>query len=169
MATIGVFSGENLLSANGRDDYFVRVLTCPASNPDVREATCKGYPVGAPTVYKPTGILHDYGENQKMYFGLITGSQDNNLEGGVLRKNISDFAGEIDAGDGPVPYERRRHRPHDRQAAHDRWRLRRRHDQQPEQRQQLELGQRLRQLRLDRRSRHQPTANAACGATRWPR
>ncbi|MCY7354815.1 MAG: fimbrial protein [Lysobacter sp.] len=88
--------------SSGRADYLVRVLTCPASNPAVRESTCKGYPVTGPTVYKPTGILHDYGENQKMYFGLITGSQDNNLEGGVLRKNISDFAGEIDPATGQI-------------------------------------------------------------------
>ena len=104
-ATIGAsFLGEPVASADGRDDYFVRVLTCPASNPDVREATCKGYPVGAPTVYKPTGILHDYGENQKMYFGLITGSQDNNLEGGVLRKQHQRFRRRDRRSDGPDPH-----------------------------------------------------------------
>ncbi len=85
-----------------RTDYAVRVLTCPAGNPDVRESTCKGYPVANPTVYKPTGILHDYGESQKMFFGLITGSQNNNLEGGILRRNISNFADEIDPATGQI-------------------------------------------------------------------
>ena len=88
--------------SSGRNDYLVRVLTCPTSNAAVRESTCKGYPIAAPTVYKPTGILHDYGENQKMYFGLITGTQDNNLEGGVLRRNISDFASEINPASGQI-------------------------------------------------------------------
>ena len=78
-----------------RDDYAVRVLTCPSATPAAREATCKAYPNGGTPIYKPTGILHDYGETQKMYFGLITGSQRNNLEGGVLRKNVSNFADEI--------------------------------------------------------------------------
>jgi type IV pilus assembly protein PilY1 len=73
-----------------RTDYNVRVQVCP-DDTDLQDATCKKYG----DHYKPTGILHDYGENQKMYFGLITGSQFDNLEGGVLRKNISNFADEI--------------------------------------------------------------------------
>jgi len=83
-----------------RDDYAVRVLTCPASDATVRDATCKFYPNGGTPVYKPTGILHDYGETQKMYFGLITGSQNNNLEGGILRRNVLNFADEIDPDTG---------------------------------------------------------------------
>ncbi len=83
-----------------RNDYLVRVVTCLASSADVRESTCKAYPNGGTTLYKPTGILHDYGETQKMYFGLITGSQANNLEGGILRRNMVNFADEIDADTG---------------------------------------------------------------------
>ena len=59
--------------------------------------TCKAYPNGH---FKPTGILHDYGESERMYFGLITGSQQNNLEGGKLRRNVGNFAGEINANTG---------------------------------------------------------------------
>ncbi|MFZ1392507.1 MAG: PilC/PilY family type IV pilus protein, partial [Dokdonella sp.] len=80
-----------------RDDYLVRVQSCPSSNAAFREPTCKAYPNGQ---YKPTGILHDYGETQRMYFGLITGTQYNNLEGGVLRRNVADFASEIDPANG---------------------------------------------------------------------
>lgn len=79
-----------------RDDYLVRVETCPADE-TLRDTTCKVYPNGQA---KPTGILHDYGESQRMYFGLITGSQRNNLEGGVLRRNVSNFASEIEPNSG---------------------------------------------------------------------
>lgn len=82
--------------ASDMTDYAVRVRACP-SDAALRDATCKTYPGGS---HKPTGILHDYGETQRMYFGLITGSQRNNLEGGQLRRNISNFAEEIDAESG---------------------------------------------------------------------
>ncbi len=81
-------------TATSREDYQVRVLTCP-STAALREDNCKAYGTGGSTVYKPTGILHDFGETNRMYFGLLTGAQRNNLEGGVLRRNISSFADEI--------------------------------------------------------------------------
>ncbi|KPN20989.1 hypothetical protein AO715_14490 [Xanthomonas sp. Mitacek01] len=77
-------------------DMLVRVEACP-STAALRDTTCKVYPNGT---VKPTGILHDYGESQRMYFGLITGSQRNNLEGGVLRRNVENFASEIDPNNG---------------------------------------------------------------------
>lgn len=93
----GLFWKHETPPASRRDDYAVRVLSCPDTPAAARESTCKAYPNGH---FKPTGILHDYGETQKMYFGLITGSQRNNLEGGVLRRNVSDFASEINATTG---------------------------------------------------------------------
>ena len=89
---------KNTASASGRDDYLVRVQACPG-NEALRDSSCRAYPNGH---YKPTGILHDYGMTQRMYFGLITGSQPNNLEGGVLRRNISNFADEINAQTGQI-------------------------------------------------------------------
>ncbi|MEN1959069.1 PilC/PilY family type IV pilus protein [Luteimonas sp. MJ246] len=77
-------------------DRYVRVEACPG-NADYRDATCKAYPSGS---HKPVGILHDYGEGQRMYFGLIAGSQANNIEGGVLRRNIENFANEVNANTG---------------------------------------------------------------------
>ncbi|MEN1970960.1 PilC/PilY family type IV pilus protein [Luteimonas sp. MJ204] len=77
-------------------DKFVRVEACPA-NAAYRDSICRTYPGGS---HKPTGILHDYGERQRMYFGLITGSQANNLQGGVLRRNIENFALEVNATTG---------------------------------------------------------------------
>lgn len=79
-----------------RQDYFVRVQACP-SDPALQDSSCRRYPSG---VFKPTGILHDYGETGRMMFGLITGSQRNNLEGGVLRRNVADFRNEINPDTG---------------------------------------------------------------------
>ncbi len=92
----GLFMFTPAINAS-RDDYYVRVQSCPSSNAALRESTCKAYPNGQ---FKPTGILHDYGETSRMYFGLITGSQFNNLEGGVLRRNMRSFGDEIIANTG---------------------------------------------------------------------
>lgn len=90
---------QRVIPATTRDDYAVRVLSCPSgsANAGVREASCKKYPNDQ---YKPTGILHDYGETSRMYFGLITGSQFDNLQGGVLRRNVSSFGDEINSNTG---------------------------------------------------------------------
>lgn len=62
---------------------------------------CKAYTKPDGTVsYKPVGILQNYGETGKIKFGLITGSYDSNLSGGILRKNISSFSDEIDPNTG---------------------------------------------------------------------
>lgn len=89
---------QNTAAASRRDDYKVRLQVCPDTE-SLRDSSCRAYPDGH---YKPTGILHDYGMTQRMYFGLITGSQPNNLEGGVLRRNISNFADEVDAQTGQI-------------------------------------------------------------------
>lgn len=87
----------NVAGTAGIQDYKVRVEVCPSSSADLREETCKQYPDGN---WKPTGILHDYGEEERMYFGLITGTQANNIEGGVLRSNVSSFANEVNSDNG---------------------------------------------------------------------
>nr|MCU0755729.1 hypothetical protein [Xanthomonadales bacterium] len=75
-------------------DYITRVEVCKAG---LAEANCKTYPNGNS---KPTGLLHDYGENDTMMFGMITGSFNNNTEGGVLRKAVSSFRNEVDPSSG---------------------------------------------------------------------
>ena len=78
-------------------DYNLRVVACSGDNAQLREASCKAYPnSGGKTIYKPTGLLHDFGENEKMYFGLLTGSYEKNIAGGILRRNISNFSEEVD-------------------------------------------------------------------------
>jgi type IV pilus assembly protein PilY1 len=76
------------------DDYTVRVQVCKSN---LLESNCKLYPNNQ---YKPTGLLHDYGEGNQMYFGLLSGSYTNNLQGGVLRRAISSFSSEVDSSTG---------------------------------------------------------------------
>ena len=71
------------------EDLVVRVEVCKTG---LSEPNCKVYPSGTA---KPTGILHQYGEDDRMRFGLLTGSNDNNLQGGILRKNVESFANEV--------------------------------------------------------------------------
>lgn len=75
-------------------DFHAKVQVCQA---DMPEANCKRYPGGN---YKPIGLLQRHGEGNSMYFGLITGSYAKNTSGGVLRKNISSIADEIQANTG---------------------------------------------------------------------
>ena len=77
-------------------DYIVRVEVCDSGfiqNGD----SCKQYPNGG---WKPIGILQEYGENDRMLFGLLTGSYENNTSGGVLRKAVSSLTDEIDPNTG---------------------------------------------------------------------
>ncbi|MEY4978206.1 MAG: hypothetical protein RLZZ352_476 [Pseudomonadota bacterium] len=69
--------------------YSIRVEVCTATFNN----GCKQYPNGN---YKPTGLLHEYGENDAMYFGLLTGTYNKSSEGGVLRKVVSSFKEEVD-------------------------------------------------------------------------
>lgn len=70
-------------------DYTVRVAVCT----DTYHGTgCKQYLNGH---YKPFGILHEYGENDAILFGLITGSYDKNMSGGRLREVVSSFRNEV--------------------------------------------------------------------------
>ena len=78
-------------------DYVVRVDACVSG---LLESECRGYPANSPTAYKPVGILQQYGENDRMAFGLITGSYTKNESGGVLRKNISSLTDEINPATG---------------------------------------------------------------------
>ncbi|MEZ5475547.1 MAG: PilC/PilY family type IV pilus protein [Steroidobacteraceae bacterium] len=75
-------------------DYTVRVQVCL---PGLLEVNCQQYPHGN---YKPVGLLQEHGANDKMLFGLLTGSYAKNTRGGVLRKAVGTISDEIDATDG---------------------------------------------------------------------
>ncbi|RMF18735.1 MAG: fimbrial assembly protein [Gammaproteobacteria bacterium] len=87
-----------LCIANGKadslSDFEVRVEVCRVG---LLEPNCKLYPSG---YAKPTGILHQYGETGRMHFGLLSGSYDNNTDGGILRRNIGPFVPEVNVSDG---------------------------------------------------------------------
>jgi len=78
-----------------QEDRTVRVEVCTASF----YTDCKLYPNGQ---YKPIGLLHDYGEQDAMLFGLITGSYDKHMSGGRLRKVISSFSDEVNSTTGQL-------------------------------------------------------------------
>ncbi len=85
----GFAAGRGTNHDNGQ--YIVRVQAC-ASASLLGNEKCKQYPSGN---YKPVGLLHVYGEPGLMKFGLMTGSYQKNVSGGVLRKNVSSFADEV--------------------------------------------------------------------------
>jgi type IV pilus assembly protein PilY1 len=69
-----------------RQDLTVRVRVCTNAFND----GCTQYPNNR---YKPTGTLHQYADTAQ--FGLITGSYDNHMSGGRLRKVMSSFQNEF--------------------------------------------------------------------------
>jgi type IV pilus assembly protein PilY1 len=73
----------------------IKVEVCP-TDATLREDNCVAYANGA----KPTGILHDYGSADKMFFGLTSGSFQNNMSGGVLRRQLGSFTKEFNASTG---------------------------------------------------------------------
>lgn len=75
----------------GGTDFNVQVKAC-VSAALIGTEKCRQYPDGN---YKPIGLLQVYGENDLMRFGLMTGSYNKNISGGVLRKNIGVLTDEI--------------------------------------------------------------------------
>lgn len=62
---------------------------------------CKQY---GSSSYKPFGLLQKYGESGQMLFGLMTGTYDKNISGGVLRQNVVNFSQEVDPTNGTFTY-----------------------------------------------------------------
>ncbi len=88
-----VLAASGATLGNGtRTDYTVRVEVCTAT---FHANDCQAYGSG----YKPVGLLHQYTDNS-MLFGLLTGSYDQNMSGGVLRKVVSAFSNEVNSSDG---------------------------------------------------------------------
>lgn len=84
-------SGSFPLGTGLAENFTVRAEVC--KTPFTNE--CKRYPNGTSGSFKPIGLLHEYGENEAMLFGLMTGSYDKHMSGGRLRKVISSFANEV--------------------------------------------------------------------------
>ena len=71
---------------------FVEVCKTGLIDHAANAENCRRYPDGN---YKPTGLLQEYGENETIHFGLMTGTYGKNTKGGVLRKNIGPISDEI--------------------------------------------------------------------------
>ncbi|MCY0856154.1 hypothetical protein [Cupriavidus sp. D39] len=75
--------------------YYARVQVCIAGL--IGNDNCRAYN----SAQKPIGLLHTYsGISGSMLFGLMTGTYDRNISGGVLRRNAQDFNTEINSTDG---------------------------------------------------------------------
>ena len=71
----------------------VYVESCVARMDAESSSYCKSY---VDDKYKPIGLLQRYGEDGNIRFGLISGSYDKNISGGLLRRNITRLAGSGD-------------------------------------------------------------------------
>ena len=95
------WSTEITVPSSDMDDYVVQVEVCDSA---FLSDNCQEYPGTDEDVfnYKPVGLLHQFGENNSMLFGLLTGSFTHpyNTRGGLLRKNIQSFRDEVDSTTG---------------------------------------------------------------------
>lgn len=91
-------SGRGLGTGQDTGAFNARVQVCVASL--IGTENCKQYGSN----YKPYGLLQKYGETGQMLFGLMTGTYDKNISGGVLRQNVTNFASEIDPDTGIFTY-----------------------------------------------------------------
>ncbi|MDT0496326.1 hypothetical protein RM530_02950 [Algiphilus sp. W345] len=73
-----------------KGDYVVRIEVCTTNFEEGDR--CKKYPDGT---YKPIGLLQEYGDGERMWFGLIAGSYSKNKSGGAIMKNAEPFTDEI--------------------------------------------------------------------------
>lgn len=87
-------SADNYLVST---NFEVKVKVCDSSKG--LEDNCKLY---GTKIYKPTGLIQQYGDTDKMRFGLLTGSYLQNLQGGLLRKNIGVITDEVDPTTGII-------------------------------------------------------------------
>lgn len=94
-------SGQEIRTNVTPEDFIVRVRVCGAGTYTEGKSSCRLYSNGNA---KPTGLLQDYGENDQMYFGLLSGSYGKPHEGGVLRKAVSSVRGEMYLDSGRFRY-----------------------------------------------------------------
>lgn len=85
----------------GYGNYVARVQVCVPglinTNPEDDNEKCRNYSTGN---VKPIGLLQEFGENDSIHFGLITGSYSKNKSGGVLRKAVGSIKNEINPNTG---------------------------------------------------------------------
>lgn len=89
----GAFEPDSATEGLGSVDYVVRVQACVTGLLGAEK--CKEYATN--NSFKPIGLLQVYGDPGLIHFGLMTGSYNKNISGGVLRKNTGTFTNEINA------------------------------------------------------------------------
>ncbi|WP_439510693.1 pilus assembly protein [Marinimicrobium koreense] len=96
----GIYAHSSSPTKDGEDDsalnadYNVRVEVCDENFVSSDNASgCVAYGESL----KPTGLLQEFGEDESIYFGLMTGTYSANKSGGALRKNVGSMANEINA------------------------------------------------------------------------
>ncbi len=102
----GKFEDGNDVTSKS-SNRIIRRVQVKVCDPSYHREECKAYPGDLANstdddIYKPVGLLQKYGEPERMYFGLLSGSYEKNTSGGVLRKNISSIADEVDATTGKI-------------------------------------------------------------------
>jgi type IV pilus assembly protein PilY1 len=85
-------SSTSPVKANSDSKEFNAQVKVCVSIALVGQEKCKSYTA---TSIKPTGLIQEFGDDDKMFFGLMTGSFQKNKDGGVLRKNVTAFSDEI--------------------------------------------------------------------------
>ncbi|MDO3384880.1 PilC/PilY family type IV pilus protein [Gilvimarinus sp. SDUM040013] len=91
-------SGINAHSSNPDTvdaTLIVRVEVCANGISATNNEKCEVYGADGNGL-KPAGLLQKYGQDDSIWFGLMTGSYLKSKSGGVLRKNVSSMADEID-------------------------------------------------------------------------
>jgi type IV pilus assembly protein PilY1 len=84
------------------NDMTVRVEVCSDTDGPT-SARCRQYPKN--NSYKPAGLLQQYGEDETIKFGLVSGSYGGNTKGGVLRKNVTPLVGNTDSSKNELDLE----------------------------------------------------------------
>ncbi len=83
----------------GEKNYIARVQACVTGL--IGHERCKQYPNGN---YKPIGLLQVYGDDDQLYFGMVAGSYNKHVSGGVLIRNVGSITDEVNvATDGTFP------------------------------------------------------------------
>ena len=97
LETVPVLEGEVSRPPPGTD-YIVNVQACVAGQDAELSDYCRDYG----SVYKPAGILQENSEDGAVHFGLMTGTHEQKMSGGILRRNIKALAGNVDANENEV-------------------------------------------------------------------
>lgn len=93
-------SSPSYTAGLGEKSYTARVQVC-ASEALIGHERCKQYPDGN---YKPVGLLQVYGDDDQLHFGMVAGSYNKHVSGGVLIRTIGTMTGEVNVNtDGTFP------------------------------------------------------------------